>query len=305
MQTPWGELPVSDAHVHFFSHHFFTTLGKQKGDLGAEDVIRIAGCEPPPADPVLLGRRWVEELDQATVASAVLIASVPGDEDSVAAAVSKFPDRLYGYFLLNPLALDVADRIEAAFRRGLRGICLFPAMHAYSVHDDRVRAVFDAAAAHPGTIVFVHCGVLSVGIRKKLGLASPFDMRYSNPTDLHGIALRYPKIPFVIPHFGAGYFREALMLADLCPNVYLDTSSTNGWLRYQPHPLTLANVFERALAVAGPGRLLFGTDSSFFPRGWNTSVFHAQVSALQDIGIPPDVAGAILGGNLRGLLQAG
>ena len=114
MQTPWGELPVSDAHVHFFSHHFFATLGKQKGDLGAEDVIRIAGCEPPPADPVLLGRRWVEELDQATVASAVLIASVPGDEDSVAAAVSKFPDRLYGYFLLNPLALDVADRIEAA-----------------------------------------------------------------------------------------------------------------------------------------------------------------------------------------------
>ena len=40
-----------------------------------------------------------------------------------------------------------------------------------------------------------------------------------------------------LPHFGAGYFREALMLADLCPNVYLDTSSSNSWMRYEgPRP---------------------------------------------------------------------
>ena len=53
------------------------------------------------------------------------------------------------------------------------------------------------------------------------------------------------------------------MLADLCPNVYLDTSSTNSWMRYEA--LDLKTVFRRALAVAGPERLLFGTDSSFFP----------------------------------------
>ena len=72
-----------------------------------------------------------------------------------------------------------------------------------------------------------------------------------------------------MPHFGAGYFREALMLADLCSNVYLDTSSTNSWMRYQAAHLTLRTVFRHALDVAGPERLLFGTDSSFFPRGWN------------------------------------
>jgi hypothetical protein len=73
--------------------------------------------------------------------------------------------------------------------------------------------------------------------------------------------LRYPNLPFVVPHFGAGYFREALMLADLCPNVYLDTASSNSWIKYEG--LELKTVFRRALDVVGPGRLLFGTDSSF------------------------------------------
>ena len=78
--------------------------------------------------------------------------------------------------------------------------------------------------------MFVHCGALSVGVRKKLGLPSLFDMRYSNPLDVHPVAHRFPSLRFIVPHFGAGLFREALMLADLCPNVWLDTSAViDGW----------------------------------------------------------------------------
>ncbi len=105
---------------------------------------------------------------------------------------------------------------------------------------------------NPHRVAFVHCGVLSVGVRKKLGLPSPFDMRFSNPIDLHAVASRYPQVRFIVPHFGAGYFREALMLCDLCPNVYLDTSSSNSWTRYEEAHLDLRTVFRRALDVAGP-----------------------------------------------------
>ena len=97
----------------------------------------------------------------------------------------------------------------------------------------------------------MHCGVLSVGVSKKLGLPSPFDIRFGNPLDLHAIWLTLPDVPIIVPHFGAGFFREALMLADLCPNVHLDTSSSNGWMRYTPG-LTLSQVFRTALAVVGP-----------------------------------------------------
>lgn len=299
MQTPWGEFAVADAHVHFFSRRFFAAMGTQSGRT-AEQVTEYLGWTLPPEDPGALAQAWVEELDSQGVARAAVIASIPGDESSVEAAVAAFPDRLYGYFMVNPLEDHAADRVSIAMRCGLHAACLFPAMHRYSIQDERAIQVIEAVAGMPGRVVFVHCGVLTVGIRRKLGLPCPFDMRFSNPLDLHAIALRYPSVKFVVPHFGAGYLREALMLADLCPNVYLDTSSSNSWARYEG--LDLKTVFRRALDVAGAGRLLFGTDSSFFPRGWNYAVYEAQTRALLDLGISGTDARLILQDNLAGLI---
>lgn len=295
MQTPWGNFPVSDAHVHFFGRRFFDWLGGQCGKNAAE-VAGAAGWDLPPEDPADMARAWAADLDEHGVGRAALIASFPGDEGSVAAALAACPGRFHGYFMLDPLQDDAAARVRAALAAGLRAVCLFPAMHRYSVNDPRIRPVFEEAAAARAA-VFVHAGVLTVGVRRKLGLASPFDMRYSNPIDLHPVALRYPDTPFLIPHFGAGYLREALMLADLCPNVFLDTSSSNSWMRYEG--IGLKEVFRRALDAVGAGRLLFGTDSSFFPRGWNYEIFERQTLTLMDLGISGADARLILGENLE------
>ena len=300
MQTQWGDIRISDAHVHFFSHGFFSALAAQRKS-SFEDLQPILDWQLPPADPNQLADRWVAELDRYGVSRAALIASVPGDEASVAAAVTRHPDRFYGFFMVNPILAFLETHVASALSSGaLQGICLFPAMHRYSVQDSRLTPLFDIAAAHPGTVVFVHCGVLSVGVRKKLGLPSHFDMRFSNPIDLHSVAMQFPNLNFVVPHFGAGYFREALMLCDLCPNVYLDTSSTNNWIRYEG--LDLKTVFQRALKVCGAGRLLFGTDSSFFPRGWNSPVFELQSAILAELGVSSTEASQIFGANLERLL---
>jgi len=160
----------------------------------------------------------------------------------------------------------------------------------------RVRRESEEPPKAATPVVFVHCGVLSVGVRKRLDLPSPFDIRFGNPLDLHAIALKFSSVPIIVPHFGAGMLREALMLADLCPNVYLDTSSSNGWIRYTPG-LTLEQVFDTALKTIGPDRLLFGTDSSFFPQGWNHGVYERQRSALDTIGATSDVQTKIFGAN--------
>jgi uncharacterized protein len=303
METPWGELPIADAHVHFFSHRFFAALAEQKkvavGALGP-----MLEWQLPEEDPERLADAWVHELDRRGVERAALIASVPGDAASVGVAVRKYPTRFHGLAMVNPTAPDAVSEVERALgERNVRGICFFPAMHRYSIQDDRAIALLDLLAANPPAIAFVHCGVLSVGIRKKLGLPSLFDMRFSNPIDLHAVALRYPRIRFVVPHFGAGYFREALMLCDLCPNVYLDTSSSNSWVRYQEAHLDLRTVFQRALEVAGPRRLLFGTDSSYFPRGWNAPIFEAQSKALYEIGVTAETARLIFHDNLLELFS--
>lgn len=295
METAWGGIDVRDAHVHFFSHRFFSLL------TGKQDVAGVTaglGWTAPPENPEELAALWVAELDRHGVTSASLIASMPGDEGSVARAVAAFPGRLHGQFLLNPVAPDAEARARTAFESGLRTLCLFPAMHRYSPAGENMEPFWKLAA---GSNVFVHCGVLSVGVRAKLGLPSPFDMRYSNPLELHAVALRHPSVRFIVPHFGAGMFREALMLADLCPNVFLDTSSSNNWIKYSDSPADLEAVFRRALAVAGPRRLLFGTDSSFFPRGWVKPVFEQQKLVLERIGISRADAAAIFGENLLAL----
>ena len=49
--------------------------------------------------------------------------------------------------------------------------------------------------------------------------------------------------------------------------------------------------------MAGADRLLFGSDSSFFPRGWVKDVWDQQSAALEEIGAGAVVREKIFGGN--------
>ncbi len=292
-------MTLHDTHCHFLSQRFYEALGREKygqqAGVTSAQIAGEAGWEAP-GSPDALADRWVAELDRHEVSRAALIASVPGDEDSVAAAVRRQPARFVGFFMLNASAPDAPDRARRAFSElGLRCACLFPAMHRYRLDDERVTRVFEAASAHGG-VIFAHCGYLSIEARAKLGLPNVLDLRFGDPLALAATAVRFPKVPVIVPHFGAGFFREALMAADSCPNLYLDTSSSNSWVRFVPG-LTLTEVFRRALAVAGPDRLIFGTDSSYFPRGWRRVIHGAQRTILDEIGAERDVVEKIFGGN--------
>jgi predicted TIM-barrel fold metal-dependent hydrolase len=201
----------------------------------------------------------------------------------------------------NPAGLDS----EAALQRALkdyqmRAVCLFPAMHGYRLDEESVERVFRGAADH-GAAVFAHCGVLTVGVRKKLGLSSRFDLRLGDPLALARTALAFPQVPVIVPHFGAGFFREALMAADQCPTIHLDTSSSNSWIRFDGQ--TLEGVFRSALGVLGASRLLFGTDSSFFPRGWQAGIYQEQQRIVGTLGVSVADRAAIFGGNFDRLFS--
>ena len=304
---------INDAHCHFFSPQFFRALARQQLAMRAAPSALVAASaseiyrELQWDDPVAtetLADRWVADLDRHGVNRTVLIASVPGDESSVAEAVARHPSRFVGFFMLDPSAADASDRARRAIHDlGLRGVCLFPAMHHVALTDERVKRIVERAAEQPGVIVFVHCGVLTVGVRRKLGLPSHFNLRLGNPLQVAHLALAFPKVPFIIPHFGAGLLREALMAADTCANIHFDTSSSNSWTRYTPG-LTLDAVFKAALAVVGPSRLLFGTDSSFFPRGWQKGIYDAQRGIVEQAGVSAADASLIFGGNFDRLFPA-
>jgi predicted TIM-barrel fold metal-dependent hydrolase len=294
---------LNDAHCHFFSTQFFATLSRQRGRGDtAEALCRELQWDDPGA-PEALADRWVQELDAQGVARSALIASVPGDEASVGTAVSRHPNRFVGFFMIDPSAEQAAERVtHAIVTLGLRVACLFPAMHHVPLNDPRIDRVVEAVAAQPGTAVFVHCGVLSVGVRKRLGLPSRFDLSLGDPLSITRLALAYPRVPFIVPHFGAGMLRETMMAADACPNIHADTSSSNNWIRYAPG-WTLPGVFKTAVSVLGPSRLLFGTDSSFFPRGWQRGVYESQRAAATEAGIGESDQALIFGGNFDRLFS--
>jgi len=294
-------MATCDVHCHFFSSGFFGALGRELGvpTDAAVDLPRRLGWEPPGSNEALADR-WSAELDANGVSRAMLIASTPGDEDAVATAVRRHPGHLVGAFMFHPGVEDADTRLARALGSpGLSTVCLFPAMHHVTLSDPRVEKVFETAARFGGA-VFVHCGQLSVGVRAKLGLSSPFDLRLGDPLGVAALAVRHPTVPVIIPHFGAGLFREALMATKAAPNVYLDTSSSNGWIALYPG-LTLRDVFDRALDVAGPARLVFGTDSSFFPRGWQRPVADTQRAVLEDLGVGVEDRQAIFSGNFARL----
>jgi predicted TIM-barrel fold metal-dependent hydrolase len=294
-------MALHDSHCHFLSARFFEALGREKyGQQTGVTADRIAGelgWEAPGPEEAL-AERWIKELDRHEVSRAALIASVPGDEESVAAAVRQYPNRFVGFFVLNAAAPDAAVRARRAFAElGLRCVCLFPAMHRYRLDDELVANVFEIATAHRG-VIFAHCGYLSIEARAKMGLPSMFDLRFGDPLALAATSVRFPNVPVIVPHFGGGFFREALMAAEACPSIHFDTSSSNSWVKFVPG-LTLTEVFHRALLVAGPDRLIFGTDSSFFPRGWRRVIHGAQRTILDELGVEPEVAKKIFGDNFE------
>jgi predicted TIM-barrel fold metal-dependent hydrolase len=299
---------VIDFHMHFFGRVFFETLAAQSplaGDPASRlaDVSRRTGLELPEPDVAAHARRWLAEADRHGVERLCAFASVPEEIPSLAEAARASDGRIVPFALVNPTVSGAAAKVRALIaEQGFGGVLLFPAMHHYRVGDAacaELLGVLNEARA----ICYVHCGLLVVKLRDLLGLPRPMDLAYADPLALVPAANRFGDVRFVIPHFGAGFLREALMAGAQCANVHVDSSSSNSWRATQPELISLAQVFERALAVFGPERILFGTDSNVFPAGWRDDRLVEQRAALQQAGADAAAIEAVLGGNARRLLD--
>ena len=123
-----------------------------------------------------------------------------------------------------------------------------------------------------------------------------------NPLVLQDVARAFPDVPFVVPHFGCGYPRELLHLMWVCGNVYVDTSGSNEWMRWMPYALDLRTLFAKFLDTVGAQRIIFGTDSSWFPRGFARRYLEVQLEACRELGLGDGDVRLIFAGNAARLL---
>ena len=277
---------LCDSHCHFFSSRFLEILTKDLPGLPADDRAAAVAARlgwDAPGSPEALADRWVTELDSSRRRRLRAHRQHPRRRGLGGDCRRQTPVALRR--LLHVQSDRRGCRRTARAARSPSRSCApsrsFQRCTAIGWTMRRWRRCSTRPRAH-GAAVFVHCGVLSVGVRKKLGLPSPFDLRLGDPLAVAALAQRFPSVPVIIPHFGAGLFREALMAADQCPNIHLDTSSSNSWMKYHPG-LTLEGVFRQALTRDRTrSAALFGTDSSFFPRGWQARSTTRSCRARRD-----------------------
>ncbi len=300
-------MAIIDFHSHFFGPTFFKTLAAQSplpGDVASRlaAVASKARIEIPSDDVAAHLARWTGDLDRHGVEHLATFASVPEELPDVALAAARSNGRLSAFALVNPRVEGAAQKVEALLaEKKIRGVLVFPAMHHFTISGPEAQPLLKTLNAH-GAVVFVHCGLLVVKLRDLLGLPRPQDLTFANPLSVVAAANAFPRVRFVIPHFGAGFFRETLMAGAQCANVHVDTSSSNGWMSTQWPVPKLADVFARALEVFGARRILFGTDSNVFPAGWRKDRFDEQRLALASIGASAADQERIFAGNAREML---
>jgi predicted TIM-barrel fold metal-dependent hydrolase len=65
----------------------------------------------------------------------------------------------------------------------------------------------------------------------------------------------------------------------------------------------LKHLFERSYETVGAKRIVFGTDSSFFPRGFRTNILEEQLRICNELGFKKDEIDGIFGDNIVRILR--
>lgn len=238
-----------------------------------------------PAGPLALPKGDLKgilaEMDRAGIDRAVLLGLPWKDpemnwvnNDAVAEAVARYPDRFYGFGLLPP---PESEDMAAAVRRcqedyGFIGIKVIPSWQGYSL-DDRIFAPALEEAQKRGMILFPHTDYL---------YKDP--VRYDSPHSLFEVITRYPDLRIMAPHLGGLLCLHALYppFRTIFRNVLFIGST--------PGSMEMVSFAHRAI---GAEQLAFGTDFPYNPAHDQTAVKQAFLA----LDIPEDDKIAIAGAN--------
>jgi len=270
-------IEVVDAHAHFFTASTLkswslrgrTREGFEQRTRSRTDMTSIE----LPDESTDVAQQWVDEMNRYGVTAMGFMVGAEA-YDEFLEVKARFPGRFMGYANINPGDPEAAEKVDKAAEDGLQGIKLYPSswpeLHTY---DAACYPVYEAALKHRFP-VFLHFGIT---------IGGQADLRHGNPLDIQVPSRDFPGLNFVIAHFGAGFFRELLLLQYQADNVYMDSSGSNSWMRYLPYDLDLRKIFERAITTGGAEKVIFGTDSTFFPRGFRINILEQQYEAVRSL----------------------
>lgn len=228
---PLKDVEIIDAHGHLGPH----TRG-----------WFIEQAAPEYAAPAL-----VEQMDRLGVDRLLLSGAAALFGDNVAGTpdveqwLQPYGDRFGGYLVFNPLYADeMTARLDEFFSSGFFvGFKILGAYWKRALTDPGFIPVWEYAERHRMPV-----------------LMHTWDDSYNAPSQLTGIAPKYPHAAFLLGHSGGGTAGrlEAEELALAHPNVYLEFCGS----------FTSQRPFETTLQRVGADRVLFGSDTDAHDQAW-------------------------------------
>jgi len=183
--------------------------------------------------------------------------------------VSKFPNKLFGFYWVNPKRSTVLSEISKAFHNGFVGVKLRPETDGYSIFNIQLLEPILDYASSKGLLVYIHC--------------SGFGL--SHPRAIKHLCSLYPELNFIIGHMAQGSI-EAVEIAEKYDNIFLETSICHD-----------KKFIEYAVKRIGSNRILFGSDYPY-------SNIKMELSKILNLNIPFEDKLNILRFNSLSLLQS-
>ena len=220
-----------------------------------------------------------------------------GGNEHLAEVCNWHPDRFVGFAHHSPFLPDAVERLERAVTNlGLRGYKLLAPNIEEPIEDPAAFPVWEKCA-ELGIPVLIHFGIQG-------GAGGVAWHREYQPAEaaqrcqiLSRSRLRDPAFRLRVGT------RDAADSAWACPNVSVDTSGSLQWIRWVPGEVTVKYLFRKYYETIGPQRIIFGSDSSWFPRGFAFRYLQDQVRDCLDLNMPDEHIQSIFAGNAARLLK--
>ena len=238
--------------------------------------------------------RWAGEVKRYGLRAVGFVTG--GGNKPLAKVIQRHPDIFVGFAHHYVFGEGAADELRRAVKEdGMSGYKLLAPTLDRPIEDEAAYPVWEACA-ELDIPVLIHFGIQGSGG----GIAWSENI---NPLKLHNVAKDFPEVTFVVPHFGCAWIRETLQLCWACGNVSIDTSGSNQWVKWVDGEWDTKKLFRKYMETIGPERIIFGTDSSYFPRGLAEPYLVQQIRDVRELNYREDDIQLIFGGNAARLFK--
>jgi predicted TIM-barrel fold metal-dependent hydrolase len=278
--------PIIDIHTHIFPSEICQNRelyfrGEPAFELLYKDQKK---------SPLVSAEGLIEAMDRQGIQGSVTFGFpwkqaelIRRSNDYILEAMSRYPDRLFGFACLNPELPDAVEEGQRCLDAGLKGL------GEIALYLDASSRIWFEALKPLAELAEKRQVPLLLHTNEPVGHSYPgkADLFFR---DLYELIKSFPAVLFILAHWGGGLWWYELLkreVREVLQNTYFDTAASP--FLYRPE------VYRYAVQIIGAERILYGSDYPLLG-------LDRYRQEMNQAGLSAKEQGAILGGNSHRIL---